>query len=63
MLKEDKMSKYVRTKAEASIEILKRYAVETGVIVRSTSDLSPLEEWLISEIIVLSSQSQSKTFR
>lgn len=32
------------------IAILKRYAKETGTIVRSTSDLSPLELWLINKI-------------
>jgi len=29
------------------IEIIKQYAAESGTIVRSTSDLSPFEEWLL----------------
>jgi DNA/RNA endonuclease YhcR with UshA esterase domain len=33
------------------IEILTEYANKRGVIVRSTSDVSPLEEYLIMELI------------
>jgi hypothetical protein len=36
---------------EKMIEILKEYATESGTIVRSTSDLSPLEMWLIRKLI------------
>jgi hypothetical protein len=32
---------------EFAIKILMDYAKEKGIQVRSTSDLSPLEEWLI----------------
>ena len=32
---------------EFAIEILKKYAYHNGTIVRSISDLSPLEEYLI----------------
>lgn len=37
-------------KAEFIIKTLKRYAEEKGIIVRSTSDLSPLEIWLLLEL-------------
>lgn len=30
--------------------LLREYAKEKGTIVRSTSDLSPLEEWLVIKI-------------
>lgn len=33
------------------IEILKRYAEEKQIIIRSTSDLSPFEEWLLCQLI------------
>lgn len=33
------------------ISILRAYADENGIPIRSTSDLSPLEQWLISKII------------
>jgi len=32
-------------------EIIKQYAKEEGTIVRSTSDLSPFEEWLIVKLL------------
>jgi hypothetical protein len=35
---------------ETAVELLKEYAVEQGTIVRSTSDLSPLEEWLLVKL-------------
>jgi len=38
-------------KIEQAIKILKQYAKENGVIARSTSDLSPLELWLIGKLI------------
>jgi hypothetical protein len=34
-------------KAEFAIQVLKQYSIENQVPVRSTSDLSPLEQWLI----------------
>ena len=34
---------------EFAIKTLKQYAKENQLIVRGTSDLSPLEEWLISK--------------
>ena len=33
--------------------LLKQYAKEKGVIVRSTSDLSELEQWLLMKLIVI----------
>jgi hypothetical protein len=38
-------------KAEFAVEILKEYAHQNKVMLRSTSDLSKLEEWLIVELI------------
>jgi len=37
-------------KSEFATEMLKQYAKENCVITRSTSDLSPLEEWLIVKL-------------
>jgi hypothetical protein len=34
-------------KAKFAVKTLKRYAKENSVLPRSTSDLSPLETWLI----------------
>lgn len=34
------------------IEILRQYAKESGTNVRSTSDLSPLEEWLLNTLSI-----------
>ena len=38
-------------KDKLAVEILKQYAEERNVLVRSTSDLSFLEEWLILKLI------------
>ena len=38
------------SKIDKIIEILTKYADESGFPVRSTSDLSPLEDWLIAEL-------------
>lgn len=32
------------------IEYLLQYSIETGTTLRSTSDLSPLEEWLLNKL-------------
>lgn len=40
----------INDKAKFAVEILLRYQHETGVLPRSTSDLSPLEEWLIIQM-------------
>lgn len=37
--------------ADKVVEILRQYAKENGTIVRSTSDLSPLEEWLLIKLV------------
>lgn len=37
-------------KAEFAVKILKQYAEETGNLPRGTSDISPLEEWLILQM-------------
>jgi len=37
-------------KAEFASQILKRYAYEHQILARSTSDISPLEEWLILQL-------------
>lgn len=37
-------------KAKFAVKILQEYDRQTGVGVRNTSDLSPLEEWLIIEL-------------
>ena len=34
-------------KMDFALKLLKQYAVENGTTLRSTSDLSQLEEWLI----------------
>ena len=39
--------------AEAIVDILKDYAKINGVLVRSTSDLSPLEGWLLGVVVGL----------
>ena len=41
-----------------AVDILKQYAKEKSVIVRSTSDLSPLEEWLLIQLLVYKKISQ-----
>ncbi|MBC8147241.1 MAG: hypothetical protein H8E98_04580 [Bacteroidetes bacterium] len=41
----------MKTTAQKGVEILKQYAKENGVPLRSTSDLSPLEQWLTLKLI------------
>lgn len=43
MMNDEKLSEFV-------VHILKQYAKERGLPVRSTSDLSPLEEYLLIEL-------------
>lgn len=38
-------------KAEFAVKTLKRYAAENHTLPRGTSDISPLEEWLILELM------------
>ena len=40
----------INDKAQFAIRLLKEYAEQNQLPARSTSDLSPLEEWLISKI-------------
>ena len=44
-------------KSKYIVEVLKQYADEQGIIVRSTSDLSPLEAWLLNKLFVIVDQS------
>ena len=37
-------------KSEFAVSVLKQYALENQVTTRSTSDLSPLEQWLILQL-------------
>ena len=41
----------MKTKAQKAVEILEQYAEECKTLPRGTSDLSPLEEWLIVKLI------------
>lgn len=43
--------------AKYAVEILKRYAKENQCNVRTTMDLSPLEQWLIVSMYVLKKES------
>jgi hypothetical protein len=47
---ETRFEKPINNKAKFAVEILKRYAEQTGNLLRGTSDLSPLEEWLIIQL-------------
>ena len=40
-------------KAEFAVRVLKQYALENQVPARSTSDLSPMEQWLILRLLVV----------
>ena len=46
-------------KAKFAVEILKQYALENQIPARSTSDLSPMESWLILRLMTVSKQSQT----
>lgn len=39
-------------KAEFAVQVLRKYAHQTGNTLRGTSDLSPLEEWLIIQLML-----------
>lgn len=41
----------MNAKAEQAVKILKEYAVEGLILQRDTSDLSPLETWLLLRLI------------
>jgi len=40
-------------KAEFAERVLKQYALENGIPARSTSDLSPMETWLILRLLAV----------
>jgi hypothetical protein len=46
-------------KAKFAVEILKQYALENQIPERSTSDLSPMEVWLILRLMTISKNSQT----
>jgi len=52
----EKEKKYINEEASFAIKTLRRYADEKGIPHRSTSDLSPLEEWLIMEMYKLAQE-------
>ncbi len=55
-------NKYIPTeKSEFAVEILKQYATENGIPARSTSDLSPMEEWLIIQLFIKEKNKNSNT--
>lgn len=41
----------MKTKAQKAVEILEQYAEECKTLPRGTSDLSPLEQWLLVKLI------------
>jgi hypothetical protein len=49
---------YMNEKAEFAVHVLKQYAHENQVPARSTSDLSPMEQWLILRLLAVSKQSE-----
>jgi len=40
-------------KAEFAVRVLKQYALENQIPARSTSDLSPMEQWLILRLLAV----------
>lgn len=44
-------------KAKFAVQVLKQYALENQVPARSTSDLSPMEQWLILRLFSVSNHS------
>lgn len=48
-------------KVEFVIQVLKQYAKENSIIIRSTSDLSPLEQWLLIKLYDTYKQSKETT--
>mgnify|MGYP003596844908 CR=1 FL=1 len=40
-------------KAEFAVRVLRQYALENQVQARSTSDLSPMEQWLILRLLAV----------
>ena len=48
-----KRNNYMNEKAEFAVRVLKQYALENGIPARSTSDLSPMETWLILRLLAV----------
>ena len=40
-------------KAEFAVRVIKQYALENQIPARSTSDLSPMEQWLILRLLAV----------
>ena len=40
-------------KAEFAVRVLRQYALENQIPARSTSDLSPMEQWLILRLLAV----------
>jgi len=40
----------VVSKADYAVELLRQYAMENQTLIRGTSDLSPLEQWLLMKL-------------
>ena len=59
MNKESKEST-MKDKAEFAVKILLEYAKENGINGRDTTDLSPLETWLILRLFVCYSAEEAK---
>lgn len=52
--------KPMEDKAEFAVKVLRRYALENSVLPRSTSDLSPMESWLILRLWELHDRNENK---
>lgn len=50
-------------KADFAVQLLRKYAHQTGNLLRGTSDLSPLEEWLIVQLIEQSKEATKEACR
>jgi len=47
----NKKDEIMKTKAQKAVKILEQYAEECKTLPRGTSDLSPLEQWLLVKLI------------
>lgn len=48
-----KRNNSMNEKAEFAVRVLKQYALENQIPARSTSDLSPMEQWLILRLLAV----------
>lgn len=48
--------------SDKATELLKEYTTENGTLMRSTSDLSPLEEWMLNKLVKYSLGSVIESF-